>query len=219
MQCFISFTRKYKSSYYFKEYKMIQNFITSILAFVSTNIDDIFILMLFFGNRKYKSSKIITGQYFGIAALVIISLIGSIIGNFIDQRYVGFLGLFPIYLAIKQTLEMIKGEDDQDNQKELENKNFGIFAIAGVTIANGGDNIGVYVPLLTTLTVQEKFQFLLTFLIMVYVWCMVAKYLAHHPLLAKSLNKYGHVIMPIVLLALGIFILYESDSFSLLYGL
>jgi cadmium resistance protein CadD (predicted permease) len=196
---------------------MIQNIITSILAFVSTNIDDIFILTLFYGTKKYKSAEIITGQYFGITALVVISLIGSLIGNFIDHRYIGFLGLFPIYLAIRQILGLMKGEGDQANQTGLVNKHFGIFAIAGVTIANGGDNIGVYIPLLTTLTGQEKIQFVIVFLVMVYLWCLAARYLAYHPLLATSLNKFGHVIMPIVLFLLGTFIIYDSESLSLLW--
>ncbi len=45
---------------------------------------------------------------------------------------------------------------------------------------------------------------------MTYAWCLLASYLAGHPLIAKQLDKYGHVIMPIVLFCLGIFILIEE---------
>lgn len=58
---------------------MLNNIITSIVAFASTNVDDIFILMLFYGSRKFKPFKIILGQYLGIAILVITSFIGAYI--------------------------------------------------------------------------------------------------------------------------------------------
>jgi cadmium resistance protein CadD (predicted permease) len=91
-----------------------------------------------------------------------------------------------------------------------------VFAIAGITIANGGDNIGVYIPLLTTMAPIEKIQMVIVFVVLVYVWCMAAKKLAGHPPIARQLDRYGHIMMPIVLFLLGIFILYESSTLSLL---
>lgn len=193
---------------------MIKSLITSVLAFASTNIDDIFILMLFFSNRKTKPEIIIAGQYLGIGALVVLSFIGAYVGNFFDQRYVGVLGLFPVYLSIRQIINLIKKKDAEENPVEI--KGTDIIAIAGVTIANGGDNIGVYVPLLTTMTFVEKILMITVFIMMTYVWCQLAKYLSEHPLIAGRLEKYGHIIMPIVLFLLGIFILIENDSFTLL---
>lgn len=192
--------------------------LTSFLAFVSTNIDDIFILMLFFGTKKFRDSTIIIGQYTGIGALVAISLAGSLIGNFIDQRYIGLLGLFPIYLAVKAFIGMLK-KDDIDERPNVEARSSGILSIAGVTIANGGDNIGVYVPLLTTMSLSEKLEMLIIFGVMTYLWCMLGKFLSSRPLVARQIDKYGHIIMPVVLLLLGVFILYESGSITLIQPL
>lgn len=193
---------------------MLQTLLTSILAFVSTNIDDIFILMLFYATGRYKSWQIVAGQYLGIATLVVVSFIGAYIGSFFDQRYIGLLGLFPIYLAVKQWISLWKGAEDDDEQVAASG---GVISLAGVTIANGGDNIGVYIPVFATMTFPERLILIAVFAVMIYLWCMLAKYLAHHPLVAKALGKYSHVLMPIVLFLLGIYILYESDSFSLLY--
>jgi cadmium resistance protein CadD (predicted permease) len=63
----------------------------------------------------------------------------------------------------------------------------------------------------------EKAVLFVVFLLMVYVWRVIARYLAEHKLLASSLSKYAHLIMPIVLFALGIFILYESKSLTLVF--
>ena len=201
---------------------MLQNLITSILAFASTNVDDIFILMLFSGGRKLRSSSIFLGQYLGIGALVVTSFAGAYLGGFFDPRYVGFLGLFPIYLAVKQFIALLKtpsGEAGTEEEPEVNATGIfsGILAVAGVTIANGADNIGVYVPLLATMTAAEKTQLIVVFAIMTYLWCLAAKYLASHPLIARQLSRYGHIIMPVVLLVLGVYILMVSRSLSLVF--
>ena len=54
--------------------------ITSLIAFASTNVDDIFVLMFFFGNSRYKTKEVVIGQYVGIIALIGISFIGSFVG-------------------------------------------------------------------------------------------------------------------------------------------
>jgi cadmium resistance transport/sequestration family protein len=196
---------------------MFQNIITSFLAFASTNIDDLFILMLLYGSHRYKSTHIMAGQYLGIGTLVAIALAGAIIGTFIDTRYIGLLGLFPIYLGIKQVYALvIKQADESVDEVDPPGKGSDIIAIATLTIANGGDNIGIYIPLLTTLSYLEKIELIIVFAIMVFIWCSTAKYLAAHPLMAKTLNKYSHIVMPVVLLLLGVFIMIKSGTFTLL---
>jgi cadmium resistance protein CadD (predicted permease) len=118
-----------------------------VASFTSTNIDDILVLMLFFSqvNSNVKKHNIVIGQYLGIGALTIISIIGALGVSIIPQKYVGLLGLVPIYLGIKAYV---------DHKKEsIEDENFinaSIATVCGVTIANGGDNIGIYIPFLQT---------------------------------------------------------------------
>lgn len=196
---------------------MVQDIVTSFLAFVSTNIDDLFILMLFFGSARFRSAEIFAGQYLGIAVLVAVSYVGSLVGMFFDSRFVGLLGLFPIYLAIRQFVALLEKRNDAEATADV-SQSSGMISIAGVTIANGGDNIGVYIPLLATHPVEGKIALLLVFAVMVAVWCWLAKRLASHPRIARPLKKYGHIIMPIVLLLLGVFILYENGTINLLWN-
>jgi cadmium resistance protein CadD (predicted permease) len=128
---------------------MIQNIVTSALAFASTNIDDLFILVLFFGSKRFKTSHVFLGQYLGISTLVLISTALSFVSLVVSQHVIGLLGLFPMYLGIKQALSMW-GNSGRQKKQHNEQLPGGMFAIAGTTIANGGDNIGVYVPLLST---------------------------------------------------------------------
>src|SRR5689334_15382583 len=109
----------------------MQSIITSILAFSSTNIDDIFVLMLFFGSKRFKPIDIFVGQYVGIVTLVIVSLAGAYLGGFIDPRYVGLLGFFPIYLGIKQAVGLFRKSEDKDDL-DIETKSTSIFSVAAV---------------------------------------------------------------------------------------
>lgn len=192
----------------------METLFTTILAFISTNIDDVFLLMLFYAGRKFSRASIIAGQYVGIGTLVIVSFLGAYVGSYFDLRYVGLLGLFPIYLAVRQTMELFRKDDNEDDNSSPAAT--GLLAIAGVTIANGGDNIGVYIPLLTTMSIREWIQLIVVFAIATYLLCLLAQYLARHPIMAKHLDKYGHIATPIVLFLLGVFILFESGTFSLI---
>lgn len=192
--------------------------LVSIIAFASTNIDDIFILTILFGDKRYKPRDIYIGQYLGIIALISVGIAGAFLGNLIDGKYIGLLGLFPIYLGLRQLLSLLKQENKKEELKEEESKfsKIGILKVATITFANGGDNIGVYIPLFTTLTIADKSIVISIFLVMVLIWLTVAKYLTTHPILTKLLSKYGHIITPIVLCLLGLFILRENGSFNLL---
>lgn len=77
---------------------------TSVISFVSTNIDNIFVMMLFYAqvDEKLKKKHIVIGQYLGLAVLVLISILGAFGLNFVPQEYIGFLGLLPIALGVRE---------------------------------------------------------------------------------------------------------------------
>lgn len=190
--------------------------VTSIAAFIATNIDDLFLLTLFFGNRNYSSRQIIIGQLSGITTLIVLSLVGATIGYLIKAEYVGLMGLFPIYLGIRQLVDLARNKSEDDEQVSSPKHKSVILSVALVTIANGGDNIGVYIPLFVALNVVETTTTVGIFLAMTLLWCFIARYLTRHILLRNAIDKYGHIVTPFVLILLGIFILHESNSWALL---
>ncbi|MFN4315345.1 MAG: cadmium resistance transporter [Chitinophagaceae bacterium] len=191
---------------------------TSILAFASTNIDDIFLLMLYFGGRRYTEKSIVTGQYLGFLILIAISFIGSLLELVVDTKYIGLLGLIPIYLGVKGIIEKHKTEKNGGTDFRSSTFRSPVLAIASVTFANGGDNIGIYIPLFASLSVWQRLVMIFIFLFLIAIWCLLAKYLTRHPLVGKAMDKYGHIIAPYILILLGLYILYENQTFELLSG-
>src|SRR5688572_9908463 len=146
---------------------------TCILAFISTNIDDVFLLMLFFGNKRFKDREIIVGQLLGIGVLIAVSVAISFIGLVVDKAYIGLLGFLPIYFGVNGILQLrTKHTDNGGTVIETANNRSNIFTVSGVTIANGGDNIGIYVPLFATLAWSQKLGMVAIFFIMTLVWCL-----------------------------------------------
>jgi cadmium resistance transport/sequestration family protein len=192
--------------------------IASIVAFASTNIDDIFILMLFFGNKSYKTRNVVIGQYLGIGTLIAISFIGSFASLFINGKYIGLLGLLPVFLGIKSLIAYFRKKKmyaERSDQILVSQKRSSVLSVAAVTFANGGDNIGIYIPLFSTLILSGKLIMTSIFLLMVAVWCYAGWHLSRHPAIAKIIDRYGHIVTPVVLIALGLYILHESGSFTL----
>ena len=199
----------------------METLLASLIAFVVTNLDDIFILILFFGDPKLRNRNVIAGQYLGISTLIILSFVGSFVGLIIDIKYVGLLGVVPIYIGIKSFLTLWNpGEAEKEEPTiNLDSNNSGdvkqTLAVASITIANGGDNISIYIPLYATFTNCGKVTMTIVFLLMTAVWCFIANLLSNHPIIKRSLEKYGHIATPFVFILLGIYIMYESNTFDL----
>ena len=164
---------------------MIETVITAVLAFASTNVDDLFILMMLFTvtSQSFRPHHILSGQYLGIITLIAISVIGSLIGIVIPKVYIGLLGFFPIYLGIRK---FFSKDDDSDSSPVVSPDKKYVLAsiispatlsIASITIANGADNIGIYIPLFVNLTPTNLVFTICVFLMMVFVWVKIAEYL------------------------------------------
>ncbi|MBQ8837296.1 MAG: cadmium resistance transporter [Clostridia bacterium] len=175
---------------------MPSSVITSIVSFIGTNIDDIFILTLFFA--QCKALTVVLGQYLGMGALVGVSLLGAFGLSFIPEGYIHWLGVIPILLGVKAIF---------DRREDESKSGTGVFGIALITVANGADNIGVYIPLFAGYSLPESLLAVAIFAVMTALWCFLGKKLASLPWLSAFLQKYKRVIVPVVFIALGAYIL------------
>jgi cadmium resistance protein CadD (predicted permease) len=187
----------------------------AIVLFVTTNIDDIFLLLAFFADPKFRARQVVVGQYLGLAALVAVSILASLISLVLAPAYVGLLGLLPILLGLRQLMDAWRGSDDDDDNVPTASLG-NVLTVAAVTVANGGDNIGVYTPVFATATPGEILTISAVFTIMAAGWCAFAHWLVQHPALGPPIRRFAHITAPFVLIGIGLFVLYEAGSWSLL---
>ena len=183
-----------------------------ISAFVSTNIDDIFLLLIFFSNSlKFSSYQIVIGQYIGIGLLIGISLMASFISFVIPSFVIGFMGIIPIIIGIKKLIEYHsnkKTEQPNTISTNHSRQSLSFLSVAAVTFSNGGDNIGIYTPLFASNnTFSQVIILIVIFMVMTAVWCSIGYYLVNHSFLANKIRRIGHLVLPFVLIGLGIYIM------------
>jgi cadmium resistance protein CadD (predicted permease) len=194
----------------------------ALVVFASTNIDDILLLTAFFSDPKLRVKAIVIGQFLGIGLLVLVSVITAVLALSIPPAWLALLGILPIALGCYKLYELYKNK--QVESEEAENKlkdniiasehqaakNFGsqALSVASVTLANGGDNLGIYIPIFTAHS-NALTVFVIVFAIMTAVWCLLGYVIVNNRVLGSTIRRYGHKILPFVLILLGLDILFD----------
>lgn len=199
---------------------MLGVFGVAIVVFASTNVDDIFVLLGFFADPKFRAKQVVIGQYLGIAVLYAVSVVASFLVLVIPATYIGLLGFAPIFFGFRRLWELWNGVETGDNPEDHEKASAGhsnIVAVTLVTIANGGDNISIYTPLFATRSAYEILAIGCIFAILTAAWLGAAHSLVNHPTLGAPIRRHGHRIVPFILIAIGILILYEVGTATLFW--
>ena len=76
-----------------------------------------------------------------------------------------------------------------------------------MTVANGADNLGVYVPLFATSSPGAVAVMGGVFAAMTALWCLAARWLVAHPAAGAPVRRYGPPAVPYVLIDIGLWIL------------
>lgn len=203
---------------------MIETILTAAAVYVATGIDYLVILILLFSQiKKGQAKHIWIGQYIGTAIIITACLLVALgVANFIPQQWViGLLGLLPLYLGVKI---WIKGEEDADEGNILSLFTSNRFnqlylTVTFIVLASSADDFSIYIPYFTTLNGIEILVAVIVFLIMVGVLCYVSYRLATVSYISEKIEKYERWIVPIVFIALGIYIMFENDTFDALFSL
>lgn len=225
---------------------MFGSVVTSIISFISTNIDNIFVMMLLYAqvDGHFRKRYVVIGQYIGISILIAISLLGAFGLHFIPQKYIGLLSLIPIALGVKEwiTYKIKKRKmsakdataepkvEESDNEQTAPASEQGklqpillkikvvatkairpeILSVTFVAVANGADNIGVYIPLFIGYSTGQIIVAIIIFSLMMALWCYLADKITNFPSVKAVIQKYRHIAVPIIFIALGVYIMLKS---------
>lgn len=197
---------------------MTLTILQAIGLFVATNIDHLVVLSLFFNygrGRPNTLMRIFVGQYLGFGAILVLTFAVALGSRYLlPEAALPWFGLIPLILGIKAGVDAWRESREEDSEDEYEEtaeriqtKPLSILAVAGVTFANGGDEIGVYVPVFAVSSAVEIAVYVAVFLIGVAGVVFLARFIAHRPRVARFLSRYEDTIFPVVLIALGLIII------------
>lgn len=196
---------------------MIGSALQAIGLFLVTNIDDIIVLSLFFARgagQRGTTTRIIAGQYLGFGGILLASVAVTFgAGLFLPDAAIPYFGLIPLLLGVYAGWRVWRNGDDDDDS--LADRPISALAVAAVTFANGGDNIGVYVPVFLAVGTGALVAYCVVFLALVLVLVLAAKFVATRKPIAEVLERWEHILFPLVLIVLGLVILIEGGAFGL----
>lgn len=194
---------------------------TACSSFAITNIDDIFVLVTFFAesstNKSMTPLLITIGQYLGFTVIMVVSMIGFGVSLVLPSEPIGFLGLLPVLLGVWKFFGLVfpKREPDTEEQptSSRSTRIRNVAQVALITIMNGGDNIGTYIPLFSQTKGAEIAIYVVIYYILLGVWCLIAFLVMKQKHILSVAQKYAGFVIPFLYLGLGIFIIIKSSCY------
>jgi cadmium resistance protein CadD (predicted permease) len=189
------------------------------VVYASTNLDDLLVLAVFFADPRVRIGAVVVGRFVALAVLVLASSAAALLALAIPGEWVALLGFVPLLLGLRLLLALFRkesGDEREEDQAAAQVRNASrsgfarqVLAVAGVSLANDGDNLGVYIPLFAA-TASAIPTYVVVFAVMTLVFCALGYLIVNNPLIGRSIGRYGDVLLPLVLIPLGLFILYDA---------
>ncbi|MGI0492522.1 cadmium resistance transporter [Alkalinema pantanalense CENA528] len=212
---------------------------TGVAAAFATTFDDNIYLTLFFSkvDRSFQPRHVVIGEYVGFTVLVGVSLVGFLGRLVIPEIWIGLLGLLPVMIGIsqlatlsqqdQQTIQTVSSQPQLRSEKSHRSpaplwktlRDRQTYQVSAVTIANGGNNIGIYVPLFAGSTLPHLGIILSVCYATVGLWCFLSYHLTRQPKIAFAAARYARKIFPFILMWLGMRILIDNESYRLLFAM
>ncbi|MGQ9837739.1 MAG: cadmium resistance transporter [Cyanobacteriota bacterium] len=212
--------------------------IEGITAFIATHIDDFLLITFLFAQVQIQSNwkpwHIWFGGCVGLVGLIFTSLLGYFGGLFLPAPAIGLLGLIPIAVGCwklwqpeneegvtEKELEKIQKHTPEHTPRKTGFASLPLICLPvlvsiTLTFVNGGDNISLYVPMFASSTPAQLLLFSTIFILMKGLWLAIAQKLSLQPTVVKSLTEQGEHWVPWILVGLGIWILFENETWRLI---
>lgn len=187
-------------------------------AFAATNIDDFVLLTILFIDSQtggLRRGYIVAGQYLGFAVLLATS--GAVAAGLVvvPTGWLGLLGLLPLSVSVRGFLNIARQRVDDRGKPVASNS---LLSVAAVTVANGGDNLAVYVLMFHKQPPVENVITMAVFALSLAVWCVGAALMSTRTQVVSVMIRAQQWLVPAVYLVIGTVILVSSGVLVRLAG-
>jgi cadmium resistance protein CadD (predicted permease) len=185
-------------------------------TFVSTSIDNLLLLVGFFTSPGFRARGVVLGYVGSVIAVLGVGFAASYAADFAPNRYAGYLGLVPILMGVTQLYKAVRGGDMPEGLSHPAVQGAGPVGL--VMLANSGDSLGAFVALFAE--TREPFTFVIVGLVaaLSLAWIGLARWVAGHTALQQLLQRWGRYLLPLVLIAVGAYILADTRTDTLEVG-
>jgi cadmium resistance protein CadD (predicted permease) len=177
------------------------------VVFAATNADDLVLLAGFFADDAMRPRAIVLGQLLGMGIICGVSLAAAYGAMAVPAAWVALLGLVPLALGIWKLVALRQRAQEADEESDVGSRWASqVLTVAMVTVANGGDNLGAYVPLFAARP-GAVIVYGLLFAVLTLAWCLLAWWVARNATFGRHVRRYARVALPLVLILVGVDVL------------
>jgi len=182
---------------------------TAAGTYAAANLDDFVALTALFALDRATGARntlrIWAGQIIGIGLLTAAALLAAKALNDVPTSWIGYLALIPIFIGLKSLRR-------RDTQARGEHPKTGTtLAVVGITVANGGDNMALYIPLFHGVNEAEGVVTVGCFLAMTLLWCTTACLLTRAAPSPGTARRMPARLAPVAYIAIGATALIRSS--------
>jgi cadmium resistance protein CadD (predicted permease) len=195
------------------------------VAFVATSLDNLILLVGFFAEESYPRRKVVAGY---VAAVLVVGLVAfgvSAAAHRAPHEFLGYLGIIPIGLGVHHAVALVSarrtaggggsGEGLARPEKSVapHSATRGVaVSVALVMLAAGGDSLATFMALFADTRADLAIPVLLAIGGTALIWSGLAAWLVSHPRIVRIVRRFGPYFLPILLIAIGLFILADTPS-------
>jgi len=191
-------------------------------AFLGTNIDNCLVTTaMVAGAPVERARRIAAGQVIGFALLVAVAAAAAAVLFEFSAAVVGLLGLVPLAIGVKGLIGLRRAPEDSragtglfKTTDRAVGRSF--TAAALVTIGAGGDNLAVYIPLFRVGGTTNVAAIFAVFVLGEVAVTAIVLAGGRHPKARVLMDRLGAVAVPVVLCGIGVLVMVQAGTFSLL---
>lgn len=193
-----------------------------LATFVATSLDNLLILVSFLGNPRY-SRRVVAPAYIGaILGVVTMSAVLAAFAGYgpMEGRGLVLLGFIPIGLGLFYVIRLVlpgrmsKQERLEQSMARTMRIRQGRAAVVAVTVAASGDSLAAYAALFADTRTLLLPVTVGGILVGAVAWTWVAGWLLKRENGRRFIEAAAPILLPIVLIALGLYILGDSPTDS-----
>lgn len=180
-------------------------------GFLSTSLDNLFLLVGFYTSPGYRIKDAALGY---VAAIGLVVAVAYGLGNAADlapAAYLGYLGIVPIAIGIKQLFVLIRERGNGPERGETASAG-SFVSVLLVMLANSGDSLTVYLAIFADTKDGLEPVVLATALACALAVSGFAVWLVGRPGVTDFFRKVGKYVLPFLLIAVGLYVLTNTPT-------
>ena len=186
----------------------------SFMAFLSTSIDNLFLLITLTLHPKYGSAKVRTGYLLAVLLMLGICLMFARGVQQLPLHFIPYIGLVPLTIGMYELWELVRGGKSaaipDGETGKLRGGSF--LTVTMIMITHSWDSIAVLAPLLSDTRPGLTGWMAASILIAAGALTFVAQKAVSHPSMKAFLQRYAPKVLPFLLIAVGLYILLNTST-------